>query len=62
MHPAAPRAHAVCRRTGWRVRLFSQYDADAVPGSPGPRQLWGSLDRKTVVVKARSTDTQCSRA
>lgn len=40
------------RRTGWHVRLFTQYYVDASRDGPTPRRLWGSLDNRTVVVVA----------
>eukprot|EP00775_Hariotina_reticulata_P013836 gene13836-13957_t len=39
------------RETGFHVRVFTQYEVDASRTGPNPRQLWGSLDNKTVVVR-----------
>ncbi|WIA33950.1 hypothetical protein OEZ86_007045 [Tetradesmus obliquus] len=39
------------QRTGYHVRVFTQYYIDASAEAPNPRRLWGSLDNQTVVVR-----------
>jgi hypothetical protein len=49
------------RRTGYHVRVFTQYYIDASPEAPNPRGLWGSLDNQTVVVRvSRSSGSSSS--
>lgn len=65
-HPSSssPNVHPAlkCRRTGYHVRVFTQYYIDASAEAPNPRRLWGSLDNQTVVVRVSSSpaSTDCT--
>lgn len=47
-----------CRDTGYHVRVYTQYYIDSTADAPTPRQLWGSLDNQTVVVRVSPQQQQ----
>jgi hypothetical protein len=49
-------------RTGFAVRVFSQYALDASPEGPSPRKIWGSLGKRTVVVRVRAEGSLIGKA